>query len=395
MDLPGYNPETAFEFDKSAVKEIADALQLSVRPIILAGHGAVLAHAEKELLYLAETLNAPVTGTLLGKGVFPESHALALGMPGMHGTAYANKALVEADLIFSIGSRFDDRIIGQVDKFGRNATIIHVDIDPAEVNKMIRPDFQCIGDAKAILTELNKHISRLDTDDWVAHLDTYKEKYPLNYQVHGGLKMQHVLDELYNLTDGKAVVATDVGQHQMWAAQFYKCDEPFQWLTSGGAGTMGFGFPAAIGAQLGRPDDIVVAVVGDGGFQMTLFELATAALEKLPIIILVLNNHYLGMVRQWQELFFDNRESGVDLDGNPDFVKLAESYGIKGYNLKRAADVRKILTMALEHKDGPVLINAEVTKTSNVFPMIPAGAALEDMLIEPPKTKLAKPTGST
>lgn len=395
MDLPGYTPETALDFDRQAIAQIVDALNASKQPVILAGHGAVLAHADKELLKFAETLNAPVTGTLLGKGVFPETHALALGMLGMHGTAYANKAMVEADLIISIGSRFDDRIIGQADKFGRNATIIHIDIDPAEVNKMITADIQCIGDAKAILAELNKHISRLDTDPWIDRLDKYKEKYPLSYKVHGGLKMQHVLDELYNLTEGKAVIATDVGQHQMWAAQFYKCDEPWQWLTSGGAGTMGFGFPAAIGAQLGRPDDVVVAVVGDGGFQMTLFELATAVLEKLPVIILVLNNHYLGMVRQWQELFFDNRESGVDLEGNPDFVKLAEAYGAKGYNLKRAADVRKILTKALEHRDGPVLINAEVAKTSNVFPMIPAGAALEDMLIEPPKTKLAKPTGST
>ena len=395
MDLPGYDTEKSFDLDHDAIQKISEALKPSKRPVIIAGHGALLAHAEKELLQFAETLNAPVTGTLLGKGVFPESHALALGMPGMHGTAYANKALVEADLILAIGSRFDDRIIGQVDKFGRNATIIHIDIDPAEINKMIRPDFHCIGDAKAILTELNKQVSKLDTEDWISHLDGYKEKYPLSYQIHGGLKMQHVLDELYHLTDGKAIVATDVGQHQMWAAQFYKCDSPFQWLTSGGAGTMGFGFPAAIGAQLGRPDDVVVAVVGDGGFQMTLFELATAVLEKLPVIILVLNNHYLGMVRQWQELFFENRESGVDLDGNPDFVKLAEAYGAKGYNLKRAADIRKILTKALEHKGGPVLINAEVTKTSNVFPMIPAGAALEDMLIEPPKTKMAKPTGST
>lgn len=395
MDLPGYKPESAFDIDHEAIKQIAEALKTSTRPLILAGHGAVLAHAEQELLQFAETLNAPVTGTLLGKGVFPESHALALGMPGMHGTAYANKALVEADLIIAIGSRFDDRIIGQADKFGRNATIIHIDIDASEINKMIKVDFQCIGDAKVILTELNQHISRLDSDDWIEHLEQYKQKYPLSYQVHGGLKMQHILDELYDLTDGKAIVATDVGQHQMWAAQFYKCDRPWQWLTSGGAGTMGFGFPAAIGAQLGCPDDIVVAVVGDGGFQMTLFELSTAVLEKLPIIILVLNNHYLGMVRQWQELFFDNRESGVDLDGNPDFVKLAEAYGATGYNLKRAADVRKILSKALAHKGGPVLINAEVVKTSNVFPMIPAGAALEDMLIEPPKTKLAKPTGST
>ncbi len=395
MDLPGYKPESAFDIDHEAIKQIAEALKTSTRPLILAGHGAVLAHAEQELLQFAETLNAPVTGTLLGKGVFPETHALALGMPGMHGTAYANKALVEADLIIAIGSRFDDRIIGQADKFGRNATIIHIDIDASEINKMIKVDFQCVGDAKVILTELNRHISRLDSDDWIEHLEQYKQKYPLSYQVHGGLKMQHILDELYDLTDGKAIVATDVGQHQMWAAQFYKCDRPWQWLTSGGAGTMGFGFPAAIGAQLGCPDDIVVAVVGDGGFQMTLFELSTAVLEKLPIIILVLNNHYLGMVRQWQELFFDNRESGVDLDGNPDFVKLAEAYGATGYNLKRAADVRKILSKALAHKGGPVLINAEVVKTSNVFPMIPAGAALEDMLIEPPKTKLAKPTGST
>jgi acetolactate synthase-1/2/3 large subunit len=395
MDLPGYNPEKSFDFDKAEVKAIAEAIKFSKKPLILAGQGAMLAKADVELKYFAETLNSPVTNTLLGKGVFPESHELSLGMLGMHGTAYANKAIVEADLIISVGSRFDDRIIGQADKFGRLATIIHIDIDPAEIGKMIVPHYQCVGDAKAILTELNKHIERLDSDEWVEKVQGLKKKFPLSYKIHGGLKMQHVLDEFYNLTEGKAIMATDVGQHQMWAAQFYKCDKSFQWLTSGGAGTMGFGFPAAIGAQLGRPDDIVVAVVGDGGFQMTSFELATAVIEKLPIIILVLNNHYLGMVRQWQELFFDERESGVDLVGNPDFVKLAEAYGATGYNLKRPADVRKVLEKALAHRGGPVLINAEVTKHENVFPMIPAGAALEDMLIEPPKEKLAKPTGST
>ena len=395
MNLPGYKPEEAYELNIAEIKAIAEAIKKSKKPIILAGQGAMLAKADAELKYLAETLNSPVTNTLLGKGVFPESHELALGMLGMHGTAYANKAIVEADLILSVGSRFDDRIIGQADKFGRHATIIHIDIDPAEIGKMIVPHYQCVGDAKAILTELNKHIERLDSDEWVEKIQGLKKKFPLSYKIHGGLKMQHVLDEFYQLTEGKAIMTTDVGQHQMWAAQFYKCDESFQWLTSGGAGTMGFGFPAAIGAQLGRPDDLVIAVVGDGGFQMTLFELATAVIEKLPIIILVLNNHYLGMVRQWQELFFDERESGVDLVGNPDFVKLAEAYGATGYNLKRPADVRKVLEKAIAHRGGPVLINAEVTKHENVFPMIPAGAALEDMLIEPPKEKMAKPTGST
>jgi acetolactate synthase-1/2/3 large subunit len=316
-------------------------------------------------------------------------------MLGMHGTAYANKAMVECDLIINVGSRFDDRIIGQADKFGALANIIHIDIDPSEMNKMIHPDVEIIGDAKAALQALNKKTGPLETSSWLATLEGYKKKFPLAYRKQGGLRMQQVLDELYHLTGGKAVVATDVGQHQMWAAQFYKVNAPYNWLSSGGAGTMGFGFPAAIGAQFARPDDTVVAVVGDGGFQMTLCELATAALHKLPVKVLVLNNHYLGMVRQWQEMFFDNRESGVNLEGNPDFVKLAEAYGIVGFNIKRPADVGKILRKALDYNDGPCVINAECIKTENVFPMIPAGAALEDMLVEPPKHKMAKPIGST
>jgi len=395
INLPGYHPERAFQIEESAVEEAVKLISQSTRPVILAGQGCMIAQAEDELFKLSQKLGCPVTSTLLGKGVFPETHEHSLGMLGMHGTAYANKAIVEADLILNVGSRFDDRIIGQADKFGANAKIIHIDIDPSEMNKMIVPDVQIIGDAKAALIELNKRVSKLDSEPWLNHLAGYKRKYPLGYKKQGGLRMQQVIDELFILTKGSAIIATDVGQHQMWAAQFYKNDAPHKWLSSGGAGTMGFGFPAAIGAQFACPDALVVSISGDGGFQMTLFELATAALHKLPIKILVLNNHYLGMVRQWQELFFDDRKSGVDLEGNPDFVKLAGAYGIKGFNIKRPADVGRVLQKALDYNEGPCLIHAECVKTDNVFPMIPAGAALEDMLIEPPRHKMAKPVGST
>jgi len=393
MDIPGYrNIEHP---DHDTILEIAECISKARRPLILAGHGILISGAGNELRALAEKMGAPVTNTLFGKGAFPESHPLSLGMLGMHGTAYANKAICECDLLLNIGSRFDDRIIGQPNRFCKDAVIIHIDIDPSEFGKMITPDITCTGDAKKVLAELIKYVPSLNTHEWLKKLNGYKKKYPLKFIRQGSLKMQHVIDEMYRLTEGKAVVVTDVGQHQMWTAQFYKTDIPKNFISSGGAGTMGFGLPAAIGAQFGRPEDLVLAFIGDGGFQMTSFELATAALHKLPIKIVVLNNHYLGMVRQWQELFYEDRTSGVDLEGNPDFVKLAESYGIKGFNLRRPGDVKRVLRNALDYSDGPCLINCEVEKTDNVFPMIPAGAPIEDMLIEPPRKKLNKPVGST
>ena len=395
LDLPGYKVQTSGSTE--SIKYVSELLSKSKRPLLYVGAGAVISGAAKQLKKLAEILQAPVTTTLLGKGAFSEMHPLSVGMLGMHGTAFANKAVVECDLIMAIGARWDDRITGKVSEFCLNATKIHIDIDPAEFGKIIQPEISVNGDAAKVLEELIPLVKKLDTKEWLSKISEWKKKYPLKYPKRGGLRAQHVLAELDRLTGSKAIISTDVGQHQMWAAQFCKSIRERQWLSSGGAGTMGYGFPASIGAQLGNPEDLVVAVVGDGGFQMTMSELATAAIHKLPIKILIINNRYLGMVRQWQQLFFDNRESGVDMEGNPDFVKVGEAFGVKGFHLRRAGDVTKVLKKALAYDDGPCIVEAEVVKADNVFPMIPAGAAVSDMLIdEPPKTKkLKKPVGST
>jgi acetolactate synthase-1/2/3 large subunit len=316
-------------------------------------------------------------------------------MLGMHGTAYANKAVDACDCIMAIGARWDDRITGKLDEFCLGASKIHIDIDPAEFGKMVVPDVAIAGDARLVLDELIPQVEAGADDDWLKQCKTWRDRYPLKYAKQGGLRTQHVLDRLNAVTEGNAVIATDVGQHQMWAAQFCLSTTNRHWISSGGAGTMGFGFPASLGAQFGCPDKKVWAVVGDGGFQMTQAELATAAIHKLPTKCLIINNNFLGMVRQWQELFFENRLSGVDLVGNPDFVKLAQAYGVKAWRIRRPADVDRVLAEAHAYAEGPCVVVAEVVKEDNVYPMIPAGAPISGMIIEKPKGPLAKPTGST
>ena len=372
FSLEGYNP--VYEGHKGQIKTAIKMIKDSKKPLIIAGAGILKAHAYEELKEFVEKTNIPVAMTLLGLGSFPGNHELALGMIGMHGTTYANYAANEADLIIAAGMRFDDRVTGNPQKFVPNAKIIHIDIDPAEIGKNKLIDVPIVGDLKNVLTDLNEKAPKVSYDEWLKQIKKWKKEYSLTYRKTEDdiLIPQEILSEINKITKGNVIVATDVGQHQMWAAQYLTFNNPYSILTSGGAGTMGFGLPAAIGAQVANPNKKVLAVVGDGGFQMTFQELMLIKEYNLPVKIFIINNSYLGMVRQWQELFHEKRYSSVDLSYNPDFIKIGEAYGIKSIQLKNKKDLKKNLKKILE-SDEAVLVECIVEKEENVYPMIPAG----------------------
>ena len=372
FSLEGYNP--VYEGHKGQIKTAIKMIKDSKKPLIIAGAGILKAHAYEELKEFVEKTNIPVAMTLLGLGSFPGNHELALGMIGMHGTTYANYAANEADLIIAAGMRFDDRVTGNPQKFVPNAKIIHIDIDPAEIGKNKLIDVPIVGDLKNVLTDLNEKAPKVSYDEWLKQIKKWKKEYSLTYRKTEDdiLIPQEILSEIDKITKGNVIVATDVGQHQMWAAQYLTFNNPYSILTSGGAGTMGFGLPAAIGAQVANPNKKVLAVVGDGGFQMTFQELMLIKEYNLPVKIFIINNSYLGMVRQWQELFHEKRYSSVDLSYNPDFIKIGEAYGIKSIQLTNKKELKKHLKKILE-SDEAVLVECIVEKEENVYPMIPAG----------------------
>lgn len=384
INLPSYKPTF-----KGSIKQIKKALELinkAERPVILAGGGIITANASPELFSFVTETQIPVTTTLMGLGCFPYDHELSLRMPGMHGTAYANFAIHEADLLISIGMRFDDRITGKISEFAKNTTIIHIDIDPAEISKCVPCNVPIVGDAKSVLQDMLTYLKEIKISpkpNWLKRIKELKKAYPLEYPIKEGIiHPQYAIQMIDEITNSKAFYTTEVGTHQMWAAQYLNHCLPRHFVSSGGLGTMGFGFPAAIGVQVANPKDLVINIAGDGSIQMNIQELSTIAYYNLPVKNIILNNHWLGMVRQWQELFYEERYSNTDLEGKqPDFVKIAEAYGILGLRVNHPKDLKAILTQAFEH-NGPVIVDVVVNRDENVFPMVPAGGVINKMLGE-------------
>lgn len=377
--LPGYQPTT--KPNPLQITKLAEALARSKKPVILAGAGVSFAKASEELKQFVEKYELPIVNTLLGLGTFPGTHSSFLGMGGMHGTYAANMALYESDLLINIGARFDDRLTGNLQHFAPNAKVAHIDIDPAEIGKNVPTEIPVVADAKeALKALLSKTINQPEISEWKAQLQKNKNEFPLWYERSEDLiSPQWLIEQIYNVSKGEAIVTTDVGQHQMWAAQHYTLDKPNRWVTSGGLGSMGFGFPAAIGAQLGAPDDLVISINGDGGIQMNIQELAILKQRNLPVKVIIVNNEALGMVRQWQETFYEERYSESILDQNPDFVKLAESYGIRGERVTKEEELVEKLEDVFAY-DGPVVLDCRVIKLENVYPMIAPGKGHNEML---------------
>jgi acetolactate synthase-1/2/3 large subunit len=386
--LPGYNPHT--EGNPVQIKKAAELIRKATRPVLYVGGGAILSDAAEEVYKLAHLAQIPVTTTNMGKGAFPETDPLSLHMLGMHGTYYANMAVYHSDLLIAVGARFDDRVTGKINEFAPEAKIIHIDIDPASISKTITVDVPIVGDVKNVLRKLIKELEEKPIEwiaareQWLKQINEWKEKHPLNYRKSDKIiKPQAVIEEIYNVTNGEAIISAGVGQHQMWAAMFYKYKYPRQFLNSGGLGTMGFGFPAAVGAKIGRPDKTVFAIEGDGSFIMNVQDLATAVQYRVPIKIAIINNGFLGMVRQWQQFFYDSRYASVCLSVQPDFVKLAESFGAVGLRATKPSEVREVLLKAMEINDRPVLMDFVVDREENVLPMVPAGKSYREMILTP------------
>jgi len=360
----------------------AEAINSSKRPVILSGGGVSISNAVNEVQCLAEKGNIPISTTLMGLGSFPGTHDLFMGLMGMHGTRTSNMAVKETDLFIAIGARFSDRVISDVTKFAPNARIMHIDIDEAEIGKNIQVHYPLAGNIKKILQLLIDKVEKNDRREWIGKIQQWKKEYPLKYEREKGLKPQYVVERIYELTKGDAIITTEVGQNQLWAAQYYKFTRPRQFISSGGLGTMGFGLGASIGARLGRPDKKVINIAGDGSFRMNLIEIATAVEYKLPVIIAVLNNHTLGMVRQWQQLFYGGRYSSTTLNRKLDFVKLAEALGAVGYDVTTPEQVDEVLLNALAEKERPVIINFEIDMDEKVFPIVPPGAPIDELIEE-------------